>query len=74
MNDPAVNQFHQALRVLTLEDPTCERAIALGNEAIRLRGYKAVKDDPGMYAWVMENEAVLRERIRRMAVPTGIVR
>lgn len=59
MTEP-VNQFHQTLRVLTLDDPTFERAIAFGEETIRLRGYAAVRNDPGMVAWVMENVATLK--------------
>lgn len=51
---PPVNQFHEALRRLCLED-----AITVIRVEITKRGYDVVKNDPGVYAWVMENRAAL---------------
>ncbi len=55
-----VNQLHKTLRTLTEQDPSCERAIAWASSVIQLRGYDTVRSDPGMVAWVMENEDHLK--------------
>lgn len=56
---PPVNELHAALRRLPLQD-----AINYVHNEIALRGHDAVKRDPGVQAWVMENQQVLGERAR----------
>jgi hypothetical protein len=63
--NPPVNDLHKALRIHTEQDPTCETALAFAQGVINVRGYDAVKSDPGMYAWIMENSKVLRPRAMR---------
>lgn len=59
MTEP-VNQFHKTLRVLTDEDPSLQRAITWVHQMIGLKGYDSVRNDPGMFAWVIENEVLLK--------------
>lgn len=54
-----VNELHAVLRKLGIDD-----AIALIAAQIPTRGHDIVKSDPGVYAWVMENRAVLSQRAK----------
>lgn len=54
MSTPPVNELHAVLRQLSVDD-----AIALIAAQIPKRGHDIVKNDPGVYAWVMENRATL---------------
>jgi len=55
-----INQLHKTLRALTEQDPSCERAIAWASSVIQLRGYATVMQDPGMAAWIAENQNHLK--------------
>jgi hypothetical protein len=55
-----VNQMHRTLRVLTEQDPTCQRAIAWTAQLIAKQGHDAIRNNPGLQAWIMENEHVLK--------------
>jgi hypothetical protein len=59
MITPAVNELHAVLRKLSIDD-----AIAFVAAQIPSRGYDVVKNDPGVYAWVMENRATLEPRAK----------
>lgn len=56
---PAVNELHATLRLLSIDD-----GIALIAAQIPKQGYDVVKTNPGVYAWVMENKAVLEQRAK----------
>lgn len=55
-----VNQLHRTLRILTEQDPSCQRAVAWLANLITTQGHEALRKDPGMQAWVMENKHVLK--------------
>jgi hypothetical protein len=55
-----VNELHAVLRKLSVAD-----AIALIAAQIPKRGHDVVKNDPGVYAWVMENAKVLAPIARK---------
>lgn len=60
INDkPPVNELHAVLRKCTIDG-----GIALIAAQIPTRGHDKVKADPGVYAWVMENRAVLSQRAK----------
>lgn len=56
-----VNQLHRTLRQLTVTDPTCQQSVAWVFNLIKHFGYQQIRSDPGIVAWVMENEHVLKQ-------------
>ena len=56
-----VNDLHKVLRTLSATNPTLDQPIQLVFGAIKQHGYNAIRNDPGVRAWVSENRAALLE-------------
>lgn len=69
MSVPAVNQLHHELRVLTTGQGI-HAAIARVFLEIEQHGHGAVKADPGVHAWVMENRSALEPIARLKGLST----
>ena len=55
-----MNQLYTTLKHLSELDPTLRKPIAWAQTVIAHRGYDVVKRDPGMQAWVLENQGTLK--------------